>query len=167
MKNKKGFTLVELLAVIVILALIMGIAIVGIGNVITSSKEQVMLENAQAMIDGVKKQFAIYGEEPNGKVYGFSSAILESGGVTSPLGGNFAYGSKGTNDKEITTGLWQITGTAPTCSATANAFISVSSSGAYTICLAAGTGNKYVSGTEANISADLANKTTNTILPNS
>ena len=31
MKNKKGFTLVELLAVIVILALIMGVAIVGIG----------------------------------------------------------------------------------------------------------------------------------------
>ena len=34
--NKKGFTLVELLAVIVILALIMSIAIVSIGGILKS-----------------------------------------------------------------------------------------------------------------------------------
>ena len=34
MKNKKGFTLVELLAVIVVLAIVMGIAAVAITNVL-------------------------------------------------------------------------------------------------------------------------------------
>ena len=39
MNMKKGFTLVELLAVIVILAIILAIAIPGISNIIDSSKK--------------------------------------------------------------------------------------------------------------------------------
>lgn len=153
MKNKKGFTLVELLAVIVILALIMGVAIVGIGNVISSSKEKVMFENAQSIIDGVKKQFAINNVTPNGNTYGFNASILESGGVTSPLGGNFKYGSEVAANK-VTDGLWQITSNPPTtCDATTDSYISVSSAGVYTICLTAGSGNKYIYGTEAQMSA--------------
>ena len=156
MKNKKGFTLVELLAVIVILALIMGVAIVGIGNVISTSKNKVMFENAQSMIDGIKKQFAIYNVTPNGNSYGFNSSILESGGITSPLGGNFNYGSKGTDDTEIVSGLWKLAAAPSSCTATTPSYIQVSSAGVYTICLTAGSGNKYITGTEAEISAQTA-----------
>lgn len=154
--NKKGFTLVELLAVIVILALIMGIAVVGIGNVLTSSKQKVMFENAQSVISGVKKQFAIYNETPEGRSYGFNSSLLESGGVTSPLGGDFQYGTKGSSDTEITTGLWRLATAPSSCTATTDSYVSVSSAGVYTICLTAGSGNKFITGTEAEISAQTA-----------
>ena len=157
MKNKKGFTLVELLAVIVILALIMGVAIVGIGNVISKSKNDVMFENALSIISGVKKQFAINNVDPNGKVYGFNASILESGGVTSPLGGSFNYGSEVAANK-VVTGLWQITTSPPSsCAATTPSYISVSSSGVYTICLTAGANQKWIYGTENELSAQNAN----------
>ena len=40
-KNKKGFTLVELLAVIALLALLMGIAVPNIISTINNSKEMI------------------------------------------------------------------------------------------------------------------------------
>ena len=40
MKNKKGFTLVELLAVIIILGILSGIGIVAVGKIINNSKKQ-------------------------------------------------------------------------------------------------------------------------------
>ena len=162
MKNKKGFTLVELLAVIVILALIMGVAIVGIGNVISSSKNSVMLENALNIIDGVKKQFAIYGVEADG-TYSFGKGILESGGEVSPLGGNFVYGTS-SDGTAIANGalIWKYT-TAPTSCTATKSYIKYDSTNGWSICLAAGSGNKYVDGTEAAINSDLNNKTTNTI----
>ena len=158
MKNKKGFTLVELLAVIVILALIMGVAVVSIGNVLQESKETVMFENAQSVIDGVKKQFAIKIESPNGRYYGFSSSLLSQGGVQSPLGGNFVYRSlDGENgDVEVTTGLWRLGTTPQACAAGVPSYISVDSNGKFTICLTAGAGQKYITGTEDQIAARTA-----------
>lgn len=44
---KKGFTLVELLAVIVILAIILAIAIPGISNIIESSKKGAVESDAK------------------------------------------------------------------------------------------------------------------------
>ena len=150
MKNKKGFTLVELLAVIVILALIMGIAIVSIGNVVQESRQNVMFENAQGVIDAIKTTFAIKFETPNGS-YGFDSTILGDRGIKSPMGGNFIFGSKGDGDTLITTGLWKL-GTAPSgCTATSTAYVTVTN-GKYTLCMAAGTGNKYIDGPEDKIS---------------
>ena len=155
MKNKKGFTLVELLAVIVILALIMGIAVVSIGNVLQTSKEQIMFENAQSIIDGAKKHFAIKIESPEGKNYGFGKAFLSQGGTKSPLGGDFVFRTMGNNesgDKEVTTGLWKL-GTAPgTCAANVASYIAVSATGEYSICLTAGAGEKYLSCTESKVS---------------
>ena len=159
MKNKKGFTLVELLAVIVILALIMGVAIIGIGNVISKSKTDVMFENAMSIISGAKKQFAIANVDPVGKTYGFNANIFESGGVKSPLGGDFNYGSQ-VDANKVVNGLWEITSNPPSsCSATQESFISVNASGVYTLCLTAGANQKYIYGTEAQIAAQNADTT--------
>ena len=90
MKNKKGFTLVELLAVIVILALIMGIAVVSIGGVLDSAKRSTFKETAASIIDGVKKELLIYNEFEEGS-YIFTKAILEKGGTDAPMGGTLQF----------------------------------------------------------------------------
>ena len=59
MKNKKGFTLVELLAVIVILAVILVIAIPRILDVIDSSKLSSFESSARMIISDAEKQYAI------------------------------------------------------------------------------------------------------------
>ena len=59
MKNKKGFTLVELLAVIVILAVILVIAIPMILDVIDSSKLSSFESSARMIISDAEKQYAI------------------------------------------------------------------------------------------------------------
>lgn len=53
-KNQKGLTLVELLAVVVILAIVAAIAFVLIGNVIENSKKDAHVANAQQVISAVK-----------------------------------------------------------------------------------------------------------------
>lgn len=160
MKNKKGFTLVELLAVIVILALIMGIAVVSIGNVLSSSKRDIMLESAAGYIDGVKKLLYIGNATPGSTgttKFGFDATILESGG-TSPYGSQapFAYGtSSGETAISGLTNVWKITSSsAPTsCSASTYSYITVTD-GVYSICLkTAVSGDAYVDGTEAQINA--------------
>ena len=59
MKNKKGFTLVELLAVIVILAVILVIAIPRILDVIDSSKLSSFESSARMIISDAEKQYAV------------------------------------------------------------------------------------------------------------
>ena len=59
MKNKKGFTLVELLAVIVILAVILVIAIPRIIDVIDSSKLSSFESSARMIISDAEKQYAV------------------------------------------------------------------------------------------------------------
>ncbi len=54
MKNKKGFTLVELLAVIVVLAIVMGIAAVAITNVLDSTRRNAYVASAKQFIAGAK-----------------------------------------------------------------------------------------------------------------
>lgn len=54
MKNKKGFTLVELLAVIVVLAIVMGIAAVAITNVLDSTRKNAYVATAKQFITGAK-----------------------------------------------------------------------------------------------------------------
>ena len=59
MNKNKGFTLVELLAVIVILAIIALIATPIILNVISDAKKQAALESFKGYIDGAEKAIVL------------------------------------------------------------------------------------------------------------
>ena len=81
MKNKCGFTLVELLAVITLLALLMGIAIPNIVSTINNSKRSDFLADAKRMISKAEYLLSIDRTARNSvqngtpKVYYFSSNI--------------------------------------------------------------------------------------------
>lgn len=59
MKNKKGFTLVELLAVIVILVVLLMIAVPAVQNVIKKTKNNATQKQAELFIDAAKKMAII------------------------------------------------------------------------------------------------------------
>lgn len=54
LKNQKGLTLVELLAVIVILGIIAAIAVPSIGNIIDNSKKDAHIANAQQLVSSAR-----------------------------------------------------------------------------------------------------------------
>ncbi|WP_419959135.1 type II secretion system protein [Psychrobacillus sp. BM2] len=54
LKNQQGLTLVELLAVIVILGIVAAIAVPSIGNVINNSKDKAILAEASSILSGAK-----------------------------------------------------------------------------------------------------------------
>ena len=135
MKNKKGFTLVELLAVVVILALIMGIAVVSVGSVISSSKEKAFRETAASVLSGVKQRLFIQSAD-TGK-YTFKSSILEKGGVSSPYGGTIKYISACSETYPALSGdadICKINSGYTDCASATTSYVYYSS-GEYKICL--------------------------------
>ena len=155
MKNKKGFTLVELLAVIVILALIMSIAIVSIGGILNSARKSTLKETAVSIINGVRQQIIVANKLEVGD-YVFSTALLEKGGTDSPLGGTYDIASSinGTGGYDCTGKtkigdvICKISDTTTTsCAKGQKSFVRVSQNGttySYSICLT-NTGNyKYI-----------------------
>ncbi|WP_027725119.1 prepilin-type N-terminal cleavage/methylation domain-containing protein [Tuberibacillus calidus] len=65
MKNQKGFTLVELLAVIVILGIIAAIAIPAIGHIINKTDDKAKVSEAVQIIDAAKLYVASEGIDSN------------------------------------------------------------------------------------------------------
>src|SRR5690625_1224606 len=80
-KNERGITLVELLAVVVILAIIGTIAFVLIGNAIENSKKDAHIVNAQQMISAAK----LYEADGNEIGSGVSAEELETADFLEPL----------------------------------------------------------------------------------
>ena len=57
--NKKGFTLVELLAVIVILGVLLMIAVPAIQNVIKKSKRSAFVDQAKLAVENVETMISV------------------------------------------------------------------------------------------------------------
>ena len=160
MKNKKGFTLVELLAVIVILALIMSIAIVSIGGVLKSSRESTFKETALSIINGVKMQLTVANQLKPGTYY-FNEKLLDSDNEL-PFGGKINYTDLGGGTTVPGTNglLSRIPSENATCSKATSSYVTVTNSSEryiFKICLTPkkpegdsdfNTSQKYIYGSE-------------------
>jgi type IV pilus assembly protein PilA len=89
MNNKKGFSLVELIAVVIILGVIMLIAVPNIGNTIEESRKKAYVETANRYVDIVRTKVGsgeIRIDNPNVTYYiSYDSLHVEQGG-DSPYG---------------------------------------------------------------------------------
>ncbi|MED3747922.1 prepilin-type N-terminal cleavage/methylation domain-containing protein [Geobacillus stearothermophilus] len=113
LKNERGLTLIELLAVIVILGIIAAIAIPAIGGLIDNSKKDAHVSNAQQMINAAK--IAVTADKDlipaNGKYTLVTLEYLEGEGyletVKDPDGGTNSYkkGPTGTGAQQMQTNL--------------------------------------------------------------
>ncbi|MGG3999890.1 prepilin-type N-terminal cleavage/methylation domain-containing protein [Anoxybacillus kestanbolensis] len=100
-RNEKGLTLIELLAVIVILGIIAAIAIPSIGGLIENSKKDAHVANAQQMINAAK--IAVTADKDlipaNGKAKTISLKYLEDNGyletIKDPDRGTYVRGNSG------------------------------------------------------------------------
>ena len=101
--NKKGFTLVELLAVVVILSVLLGIAIPAVTNYIVTSEKQAYITTVLQYVDAARKNgilgtaFKYPKEADSASVISFSTLqnYLDKGGIESP------YGNKWVLDKSF------------------------------------------------------------------
>lgn len=90
-KNSNAFTLIELLAVIVILGVIMTIAVPAVVNYITSSRKDSFVLVANQFVDAVKTgattdEYNLPTSLNEVTIIPISSIDLSKGGVTSPFG---------------------------------------------------------------------------------
>ena len=162
-KNKKGFTLVELLAVIVILALIMSIAIVSMTGIMENARYSTFNDTARSIISGVRSQLLAANQLRAGDYY-FTASVLENNGKL-PFGGGIKYVDS-PSGTQIGSGIYSAgNGTTLTCAKAGNSpsFVRVAqdSNGKYvfSICIgndSTGSGYKYMKTTPE---ADLQDNT--------
>ena len=91
MKNRKGFTLIEILSVIIILGIIMIIAVPAVSKYILKSDKAVYVTNANAFVETVRGKYEMkeYGPLLNDDqimIVPIESVILEKGTNESPYG---------------------------------------------------------------------------------
>lgn len=86
-KNQKGFTLVELLAVIVILGIILAIAIPAIGNMIEKSEDDAHKANVE-LFENAARLAHVSGIEIDSTVQGYKLSKLESEGFLEEIPDN-------------------------------------------------------------------------------
>lgn len=89
MKNDKGFTLVETIAVIIILGVVLSIAVPSITNVVKSTNKNRMISDAETFISEVKEyvESDTIGNTPNDNKYKLVN--IKSKLSKSPYGGNY------------------------------------------------------------------------------
>lgn len=89
MKNNKGFTLVETIAVIIILGVVLSIAVPSITNVVKSTNKNRMVSDAETFISEVKEyvESDTIGNTPNDNKYKLVN--IKSKLSKSPYGGNY------------------------------------------------------------------------------
>lgn len=136
MKNQKGFTLVELLAVIVILALIMGIAAFSMQGVTENVKISSMKSSAIALVSGVRNELLSAMNLDAGYYY-IGESLLDKE-TQSPWGGSYNF--SGSNTSIITE-----SSSALSCTTTSGSFVRISNGTngnlIYAICLHDDLGN--------------------------
>ncbi|SKA90829.1 MULTISPECIES: type II secretion system protein [Sporosarcina] len=84
LKNEKGLTLVELLAVIVILGIIAAIAVPAIGNIITNSKVNALKADGQNVLAAAQMYFTENGSKDGTTV---TQEVLNTDGFLEDAGG--------------------------------------------------------------------------------
>lgn len=143
-KNKKGFTLVELLAVIVILALIMSIAIVSMTGIMENARYSTFNDTARSIISGVRSQLLAANELREGTYY-FTANVLDNTGSL-PFGGKIKFASA--SGEEIGSGIYRATGTV-SCTATGSSYVKVTqdaTTGKYSFSICIGVDDDTISG---------------------
>ena len=146
MENRKGFTLVELLAVIVILALIMGIAAYSMQGVTENVKISSMKSSALTIIDGARN--ALLSRMSLKAGYYYVGGSLLDKDVETPWGGSYDF-SGSTGDM-----ITAVTGnTTPACQKGSGSFIHITEDAttkrlSYSICLHDTDGDHFIYASE-------------------